>query len=193
MQGHGPISVSLVSLPQQGSILFTLHSFISLYSAATASSTIVSIREEPGRTVNHVGSGKMQESYKQGQLYQTNSLHSCLVFEIVPQSFDLFLQNTRKKSVYIYKELCCDIESTHSVHILYSLRAIKDWVQKFRCCTGAKFRSTFHIMDMQLELLIAHVSSSIFYVYSDVAFSPVHIISQLHRVSPSTFQQYGVH
>ena len=33
------------------------------------------------------------------------------------------------------------------------LRAIKDWVQQFRCCIGAKFRSTFHIIDMYLELL----------------------------------------
>ena len=33
------------------------------------------------------------------------------------------------------------------------LRAIKDWVQQFRCCIWAKFRSTFHIIDMYLELL----------------------------------------
>ena len=35
----------------------------------------------------------------------------------------------------------------------YLLRAIKDWVQQFRCCIWAKFRSTFHIVDLYLELL----------------------------------------
>jgi len=33
------------------------------------------------------------------------------------------------------------------------LRAIKDWVQQFRCCFGAIFSSTFHVTYVYLELL----------------------------------------
>ena len=39
------------------------------------------------------------------------------------------------------------------VTVAILLKAITDWVQQFRCCTGAKFKSTFHIIDMYLELL----------------------------------------
>jgi len=47
------------------------------------------------------------------------------------------------------------VAANHTVRNLpkEELRAIKDWVQQFRCCTEAKFRSTFHIIDMYLELL----------------------------------------
>ena len=63
----------------------------------------------------------------------------------------------------------------------------KDWVQQFRCCIWAKFRSTFHIIDMYLKLLNHSCGSSTYYVFSDVTFSSAHVISWLHQAPPSTY------